>query len=602
MKNRIAKMFPLLLAALLQIMPLARTAVVATGGALSPSGWAVVFRWVVGTVGLLGFDAISSASSIAISPPNAIVGKPYVGTITYSGGHAGAVSSMSLTNICLGSEVEIAPGLTAIYNGGNTATVSGTPTTAGNFSFTLKMFDASGCGGGGNTDTRSATLVVSAAGAGGTPPSITAPPQSITAQVGADALLSAGASGNPTPNYYWYLGLPSANSLISTNSTVNLSNVQYANAGLYTVVASNASGTASATAFLSVALTPGSNQLALNYTNYYPVGHALTMYSLITNAPAASNVYKWQYNFVDITPFSTTGENLNLSAAQVAGAKSGTYSVVFNSVVGGNTIVNQQAYYAFWSFGSPPSMITPPSGTNIASGSSVTFNVSAGGSNTLYYQWVFNGTNALPAQTNASLTLNAVTADADGSYAVVVTNYWGAITSAPAVLTVSSAGSAPVITSQPAPRSILVGQSASFTVAASGTPPLSYQWFKGSQSLINGGIYLGVTSNVLTLTGAGLGDAGNYSVTVSNSSGATNSNAAMLAVSAPPVLSITPGLGGALQLSATAPPGLVYLTQTATNLSSPWLSIGSNVVPVSGVIVFTNVLTNLSQFFRLAFP
>ncbi len=434
-----------MLAALLQVMPFVRTAIPALTEGLAPSTWAIVLRWAIGAGALLGFDAVSSASSIAISPPTAKVGVPYVGTVTYSGGHAGSVSSMSFSNVCLGSAVTLAPGLTIIYNGGNTASVTGTPTTNGNFNFTLKMFDAGGCGSFGNTDTRSTALVVNPSGSGGVPPAVTAPPQNITAQAGSDVLLSAGASGNPSPNYYWYLGLPSPSTLISTNSTASLKSVQYSNAGLYTVVASNASGTATATAYVSVALTPGSNQLALNYTNYYPQGHALTMSSFLTNVPAGTTTYKWQYNFVDITTANATNYNLALNTNQVTGSKSGTYSVVFNSTVGTNTIVNQQAYYSFWVFGAPPSISAQPQSTNVTSGQNATFAVAATGSNTLSYQWVLNQTNILAGQTNATLTISNAAASADGSYSVIVTNYFGTTNSAAAVLNVSGGAQPPTI-------------------------------------------------------------------------------------------------------------------------------------------------------------
>jgi len=600
MKQRIAKSFPLLLAAALQVMPLVRNALPTLAQALTPSSWAIVFRWAVGSVAVFGFDAISSASSIAISPPNATVGQLYVGTLTYSGGHAGSVSSMSLTNLCLGSAVTLAPGLTIVYNGGNTATVTGTPTAAGTFAFTVRMYDSSGCGNGGNTDVRSTTLVIAPSGGGGTAPSITAPPQSLTTQVGAGALFSAGASGNPTPKYFWYLGIPSSSTLISTSSTLSLANVQYSNAGLYTVKASNANGTAQATAYLSVALTPGSNQLALNYTNYYRQSNALTMSSFLTNAPAGVTTYKWQYNFVDIP--GATSANFPLAANQVIGAKSGTYSVVFNSTVGGTTVVNQQAYYSFWAFGSPPLVANPPVNTNIAAGGAVAFSVGASGSNTLYYQWLFDATNALASQTNATLALTGVDPTNAGSYSVVITNHWGAVTSAPGVLTVSAAATAPFFITEPAPRSILVGQGATFSVTAGGTSPLSYAWQKNSQPISDGGVYSGTASNILTLHSAGLGDAGSYSVLVTNLGGATNSAIGLLTVSPPPALALGPPASGSAQLSATAPAGLTYITQTQTNLGSPWIPVATNIVPDSGQILFGNPATNPAQFFRLQFP
>src|SRR5205085_446383 len=133
-------------------------------------------------------------------------------------------------------------GLTIVYSGGNTATVTGTPTNTGTFAFTLKIFDGSARFGG-NSDTRTTSLVVGAGGGGGVAPVITSPPQGVTAQIGADALLSAGASGNPAPTYYWYRGLPGiATNLVGIGASLDFPSAQLTNSGLYTVTASNASG------------------------------------------------------------------------------------------------------------------------------------------------------------------------------------------------------------------------------------------------------------------------------------------------------------------------------------------------------------------------
>src|SRR4029077_5087465 len=199
----------------------------------------------------------------------------------------------SLSNVCLGSPTPLFAGLTIVYSGGNTATVTGTPTATNTFNFTLKIFDGSTCGGG-NSDTRSTSLVIGTNSATGMGPSITAPPQGVTAQIGADALLSVGASGTPAPAYYWYRGLPGiATNLVGTGSILEFPSVQLTNSGLYTVMASNGFGQLTAPAFLSVVLTPGTNQLSLDFTNFATAGQPMTMYSYLTNVPTGSNVYKW---------------------------------------------------------------------------------------------------------------------------------------------------------------------------------------------------------------------------------------------------------------------------------------------------------------------
>jgi hypothetical protein len=71
---------------------------------------------------------------------------------------------------------------------------------------------------------------------------------------------------------------------------------------------------------------------------------------------------------------------------------------------------------------------------------------------------------------------------------------------------------------------VVVGGSASFTVTATGSAPLSYQWSKDG-SAING-----ATSATYTINGVASANAGSYSVLVSNSAGSVTSASATLTV------------------------------------------------------------------------
>ena len=93
-----------------------------------------------------------------------------------------------------------------------------------------------------------------------------------------------------------------------------------------------------------------------------------------------------------------------------------------------------------------------------------------------------------------------------------------------------------------------VGQSASFTVAASGAPPLSYQWQR------NGTPIGGATSATYTLPTTTLTDSGaQFRAVVTNASGSATSNAATLTVVAnqPPVPTIITPAAGALYSAGT---------------------------------------------------
>ena len=107
---------------------------------------------------------------------------------------------------------------------------------------------------------------------------------------------------------------------------------------------------------------------------------------------------------------------------------------------------------------------------------------------------------------------------------------------------------APAISTQPASQSVAVGQSANFSVSASGTAPLTYQWRRNGTA-ISGAV--GSTYSIVSVTAA---DAAGYSATVSNSAGSVTSNTATLTVTAAPVTppAGTTGTTGATGTRATA--------------------------------------------------
>src|SRR6202011_441047 len=89
---------------------------------------------------------------------------------------------------------------------------------------------------------------------------------------------------------------------------------------------------------------------------------------------------------------------------------------------------------------------------------------------------------------------------------------------------------APSITTQPASQSVTAGQTASFSMAATGTGPLSYQWQKNGMA-ISGAISSSYTTPATTTSDNGA----QFIVLVTNSVGSLTSNAAALTVSAAPV-------------------------------------------------------------------
>ncbi len=169
----------------------------------------------------------------------------------------------------------------------------------------------------------------------------------------------------------------------------------------------------------------------------------------------------------------------------------------------------------------PAGIGSSPASQTVVVGTNVTFNVTATGTTPLAYQWRYNGTNLSGATTNPLVLLNVQTNQA-GGYSVIVTNAAGGATSQVATLTVLFLP--PVITSQPTNIAAVVGDNVTFSAAASGALPLSYQWKFGTTELN------GATSSSLTLLDVRTNQAGPYSVFISNGAGDTNSDTVTLTV------------------------------------------------------------------------
>jgi pectate lyase len=179
---------------------------------------------------------------------------------------------------------------------------------------------------------------------------------------------------------------------------------------------------------------------------------------------------------------------------------------------------------------SPPSIELDPQGQSVLVGQNALFSVQASGTAPLSYQWYYNTNTVLTNATSSILTLTNVQLADAGGYSVVVTNGSGAITSAVAQLTVSLPAAPSIITQPQDQTNILPGATATFSVVAGGSEPLSYQWYYNVNTLLTN-----ATDSTLTLNNVQVANAGSYSVTVSNIAGGVVSSNAFLTVNSSPV-------------------------------------------------------------------
>ncbi|HVM50454.1 MAG TPA: immunoglobulin domain-containing protein, partial [Candidatus Acidoferrum sp.] len=244
----------------------------------------------------------------------------------------------------------------------------------------------------------------------------------------------------------------------------------------------------------------------------------------VVAAGSAPLYYQWRFYGTNLD--GATASSYTVGSAQTNNA--GPYSVVVSNSLGTMTSSN-----ALLTVIIPPAVTNAPQGLTINQGMDATFTVGASGTAPFTYQWLFDGATISAATSSAYTRSNAQPTDA-GSYAVIVTNSAGSVTSAPAILNVNPVPTPPGIGTPPQNQTVSQGSPASFNVTATGSTPFSYQWLFGTLPLA------GATASSYSVASAQATNAGSYSVIVTNLYGSITSSAALLTVILPPLISTQP--------------------------------------------------------------
>jgi len=411
-------------------------------------------------------------------------------------------------------------------------------------------------------------------------------PASQTIIVGQTAVFTVGASGTAPLTYQWR----KAGSNLeddgrvtgSTTATLTIANVGTLDAGLYDVVINNPCNNpqTSSPAQLTVVRPPSITQHPQSLTRCVGTSASFS----VTASGTAPLSYQWRKN----------GNNLS-NGGSISGATTATLTI--NPVGAGdaasydcvvtNSYGSATSNTATLTVNIPVTITQHPANVTVTSGSPASFSVTATGSSPAY-QWRKNGNNLsnggnVSGATSATLTINpAGPADA-GSYDCVVSNACGSQTSNAATLTVNVA---PSFMLHPSPQTICPGGSASFTVAATGTPAPTYRWRKNGSDLSDGGNISGATTATLTINPVGPGDVASYDCVATNAAGSVPSNAAALTVPAGPAITghpanATAAVGGSASFSVTA---------TGDGLSFRWRKGGNELTDdgrISGALTAT---------------
>jgi alpha-tubulin suppressor-like RCC1 family protein len=167
-----------------------------------------------------------------------------------------------------------------------------------------------------------------------------------------------------------------------------------------------------------------------------------------------------------------------------------------------------------------PAFTKQPAALSVSVGASAAFAPTVTSTGAATYQWFKDG-NAITGATATTYTIASTTAASAGNYALVATNWLGSTTSTVAALTVISPVSIPT---QPTAQTVIIGNSATFFVVASGSAPLTYQWSKDGVAIS------GATAATYSIAATTAANAGSYSVIVTNSVGSVTSAPATLTV------------------------------------------------------------------------
>jgi hypothetical protein len=410
-------------------------------------------------------------------------------------------------------------------------------------------------------------------------PAITTQPANQVVTSGANATFTVAANGTPMPTLQWQVSADGGSTFMDLSNATPYSGVTTAtltitaapsslNGTRYRAVATNSAGSATSTAATltvspaptpTISVTPTSLSFSAVAGGGGPLGQSINV------SNSGGGTLNWSAAVTSGAFISLVGTTSGANSgsfqvfADVGALSAGTYNGTIRISASGasNTPEDIPVTFTVSPAPTPTISVTPASLTfsAVAGGGgplSQTVSVSNSGGGTL--NWSASVTSA------SFLTLVGTTSGANaGSFQVFADvgalsagTYNGTIritasgaSNTPQDIPVSftvSPSPAPTITTQPANQAVTAGANATFTVAASGTPMPTLQWQVSTNSggswsdLANNNLYSGVTTGTLSITGATIALNGyQYRCVATNSSGSTNSTAAVLTVNVPPV-------------------------------------------------------------------
>jgi gliding motility-associated-like protein/uncharacterized repeat protein (TIGR01451 family) len=339
----------------------------------------------------------------------------------------------------------------------------------------------------------------------GSSPIVVTDPINDTVCVGDTAMFSVIATGTNL-TYQWMNG---------NTPLVNSSHISGADSATLYIYSAGVSDTSSFyNVIINGSIMPSDTSINVSLTVNTPVN--ITSQPISTQTVCAGDsamftvvatgtglTYQWRKGSVDlINGLNISGTDSSTLTIHNISTSDTAYN--YNVIVSG-TCTKDTSINAALIVNTAPNITTQPSNQIACEGSATSFTVVGTGAG-LTYQWR-KGNATIIGATSATLSINPVSiTDTASNYNVIIMGTCGTNdTSINVSLTVNML---PNITTQPSNDTICVGDSASFSVIATGTG-ITYQWRKGNT------IILGATSSTFTINPANVSDtASNYNVIV----------------------------------------------------------------------------------------
>ncbi len=283
---------------------------------------------------------------------------------------------------------------------------------------------------------------------------------------------------------------------------------------------------------------------------------------------AAPYILVDEVDYRDTTPWPVGADGTGASLQRVSLAQYGNDPIIWTA--------GAPSAGADFGGGTAPAITSQPTNLIVATFSPATFSLAATGTAPLRYQWRRNGAN-IPGATNSIYSIASVPPLENAIYSAAVFNSAGtAISSNATLLSVAAAA----ILQQPQSRSAFPGASVSFTVGAGSTTPLSYQWRRNETNLP------GATAATYTISSVQAGDAGVYTVAVSDAIGTILSQPATLSVILHPIITAGPSNRVVNLIGSPVSTSFSVTAQSGTLLRYQWLFNG-NLIPNGTSVTLT---------------